>query len=189
MTFFPTIVSIDTSVHAWFVHLRTAEVSDLFYWITLLGNWQTVALISCGVCVYAIRKKRWHMLLPIFVSLATSSATVFMMKILVARPRPEASLIDMHDFSFPSGHAAVAVSLYGFFTYQIFLHTHRSHVRCGIVVLGTTIVLLIGVSRLYLGVHYVSDVVVGYCIGFVGMLLGLSIRHHTSHRKHDTHAR
>lgn len=51
--------------------------------------------------------------------------------------------------------------------------------------LGSAIVLLIGVSRLYLGVHYVSDVVVGYCIGTIGMLLGLCVQHRTPHRTHD----
>lgn len=178
------IGSIDTDMHAWFTHSRTPLMTDLFEHLTILANWQTVVLIAACVCVYLYQTDRIRQALPLLVSLASTATLIYTLKILVARPRPLDSLIDMRDFSFPSGHAGAAIALYGLMTYLLYTHLQSSQWRKAIFGIGIGIVFLIGVSRLYLGVHYLSDVVAGYGIGALGMGAGLYARHRT-----NTHGR
>lgn len=176
------IGSIDTELHAWFALSRTPLMTDLFEHLTMLANSQTVVLVAACICAYFYQKDRMRQVLPLLISLTSTATLIYTLKILVARPRPLDSLIDMQDFSFPSGHAGAAVALYGLMTYLLYTHLQCSRWRRAIAGIGIGIVLLIGVSRLYLGVHYLSDVVAGYTIGALGMGAGLYAQHKTNTR-------
>jgi undecaprenyl-diphosphatase len=82
------------------------------------------------------------------------------------RPAPVAGFIDAQQFSFPSGHAMVSAAFYFFLAYLVWRLVH-GHWR-GLLVAGLLLlVALIGLARLYLGVHYLSDVIAGYIVGFL----------------------
>ncbi len=169
---FSFVQTIDTIVHAWFAQLRTEELTEFFLHITQLGNWQTVAFATLYACVYLHFCKLPRTIVALLSSLSSSALAVYLIKILAQRPRPTDSLIELSDFSFPSGHAAVAVSLYGFLAYLFLLRNRSASTRVITFAVALTVVLLLGGSRLYLGVHYLSDVLVGYCIGCAGLLVG-----------------
>ncbi len=100
------------------------------------------------------------------------SAIDQLLKVLVHRPRPQGSrLVEAPGLSFPSGHSMAAMAFYG---YGIWL------VRCGVCGLPfgaaievalACVILAVGVSRVYLGVHYVSDVLGGFCLSFIWLIL------------------
>ncbi|MFZ1586333.1 MAG: phosphatase PAP2 family protein, partial [Saprospiraceae bacterium] len=78
-----------------------------------------------------------------------------------------------YSYSFPSGHSMAAVAFYGMIFYLI-IRNNLSH-RLFWFVAGIVFILLIGFSRIYLGVHFLTDVLAGYVLGLLWLLLGLSI--------------
>jgi undecaprenyl-diphosphatase len=99
---------------------------------------------------------------------------------LVARPRPEMwyqAYSEGPYWSFPSAHSALAVALYGYLIY-ILLQSRNTQTYRFIMYTFATIIPLIAFSRLYLGVHYLTDVLVGLVIGTVFLFLGRAIRNH-----------
>jgi undecaprenyl-diphosphatase len=80
-----------------------------------------------------------------------------------------------HSFSFPSGHATIAVAFYGFLAFLAMRGTKRWEKSVNICFAGIAVVLLIGFSRLYLGVHYLSDVWAGYLVGALWLIAGISM--------------
>jgi membrane-associated phospholipid phosphatase len=84
-----------------------------------------------------------------------------------ARPTPYFGLSAPHDYSFPSGHSLMSFCFYGTAAYLIGAHLKTLPMRIAVRVLAGVIVLLVGVSRIYLGVHYPSDVVAGFAAGLV----------------------
>ena len=95
---------------------------------------------------------------------------------LVGRERPmvEGSIID-HGYSFPSGHAMVGLTFYGFFTYLILKRIESPKLKYGIGVGMSVIIFLIGISRVILNAHYFSDVIGGFAIGFLLLYLCMTL--------------
>ena len=152
--------------------------------VTALGDdWVVLPLLA--VAVFFFYRKGWRLSATLLlVSTAGSVVLTTVLKALFRRARPE--LFDAgyqaSFYSFPSGHATVAVGLYGMLT-LILAYRLRGRARWAVAALGVIVVLLIGFSRLYLGVHYPTDIVAGYlaallwlvCVGAV-YALWLSIR-------------
>ena len=106
-----------------------------------------------------------------------SSLISFLSKLVVRRPRPSGPLIrvvtaDIRDTSFPSGHTVHYVTFWGFVTYLIFTLAESPLLRWGAVAVAAPVIALVGVSRVYLGHHWLSDVVASYLLGFA-YLIGL----------------
>ena len=126
-----------------------------------------------GVLVAAILRApcRPHVILAA-VNVGAISAIDQLLKVLVRRPRPQGfRLVEAQGLSFPSGHSMAAMAFYG---YGIWL------VRCGVCGLPfgaaievaiACVILAVGVSRVYLGVHYTSDVLGGFCLSFTWLIL------------------
>lgn len=110
------------------------------------------------------------------VALIGAVASDYYIKMIVGRARPAGLIqsVTESSFSFPSGHSVLAISFYGFIAFILYeLYPKRTK----IVMIGVTVViLLIGFSRLYLGVHFPSDVVAGYILGGLWLLAGIAIK-------------
>ncbi|MEK7681051.1 MAG: phosphatase PAP2 family protein [Patescibacteria group bacterium] len=155
-----------------FRHPLTVKV---FIWITFLGDAHVVAPLALGVCVlFWILKKRKY-IIPFAASLATSFFALTFLKEIWARPRPSGLLpvFFADSWSFPSGHAAMSITLYGFLIYFFWKIFKKWNHKINAAFVGLLLILAVGFSRIYLGVHYLSDVWAGYMVGV--MILSVSI--------------
>jgi undecaprenyl-diphosphatase len=171
-----TIVRVD----GWFVHWlaahRTPAGIRLFAGISLLGNWQ-LAVALLALVALLLWKHRRTAAMTLALACAGSEATVFLGKAGFGRPRPPAVLavVQELDASFPSGHANISVALYALGCYVLFRAARSRKAKRLWLALGCLLPLAIGFSRLYLGAHYLSDVLAGWAVGCWWSLLALGL--------------
>lgn len=164
---------IDMNVRNWFLLVRDDELILFFKLVTMLGNWQFIIPTTVILSIYFFYKKNLQRhLATLWVTIISAGIITFALKIFVARPRPIDGLLIENDFSFPSGHATIAMAFFGVLIYVVSTHTHSFRGRQICIFIAVTLIFLIGVSRLYLGVHYLSDILAGYLVGLFALLLG-----------------
>jgi undecaprenyl-diphosphatase len=156
--------ALATMLHSWATPLATT----VFAVITTLGSFVVVAL-GLLVSVFYAWRRQWLHLAAWLIALGGGEALNLVLKQLLARPRPSFAHPSLPGvgYSFPSGHAMAALIAYGMLTYFAILAVGTWRVRTGLACGAALLVLLIGFSRLYLGVHYFSDVIGGYAAGGV----------------------
>jgi undecaprenyl-diphosphatase len=154
---------LDRPINQLIVNLRTPFLNKVMFFITLTGSWQMVvfgSLLSVLLLI-AAQKRRYTLALL----LSNISALVFIniSKVIFSRVRPpiENALITEHGFAFPSGHSYFAVVFYGLLAYFWIRHLHQKLAKIIIFILGSGFIILLGFSRIYLGVHWTTDVVAG----------------------------
>jgi len=166
------LVSFDLAVASTLHDLATPALTTFFVFVTALGSLETIALVSLvGAVGFGVRRQ-WLHLTTWLVAVAGSAALNQLLKALFERPRPyfEHPLMLETSYSFPSGQAMESLVLYGMVTYFGVLAVSTWRTRTAIVFGAALLVLLIGFSRMYLGVHYFSDVVAGYAAGAYGLV-------------------
>lgn len=152
-----------------FVSNIRCDTLDFFMkFITSFGNTATIfvlLLVVCWLLVMMVRDKKLAFFF--FVSLVGNVLVNQGIKALVRRERPINSLIHVGGFSFPSGHAMVSMAFYGMLIYIFYKLVKNNILRRLLMVGSGLLVILIGFSRVYLGVHYFSDVMVGFAISLL----------------------
>jgi len=113
-----------------------------------------------------------------FFVLAISGLSNTALKLLINRAAPDVEhLVSVATLSFPSGHAMSAISFYGFLIYLIYNIKMKRIFKIGLITLFSIMIFLIGVSRIYLGVHFPSDVAGGYIAGFIWVIFCIVLFH------------
>jgi membrane-associated phospholipid phosphatase len=161
-----TVGAADFAVAGEVSAAATHPLTDLVLAITTLGATEVILLVTAiGLAVLA-SLRHWHGFLTLALSVAATEAVVHLVKVLVERPRPPAAdaLTQASGFSFPSGHAATAVAVYAVLS-LLFARRCCGGRRVALLLAGGAVVLAIGASRVYLGVHYPTDVLAGWLTG------------------------
>ena len=161
------LVRYDRAIADYLHGVATAPLTTFFLLVTALGSIETIALLALIVATILAKGRRWVYLATWIAAVGGSVALDRLLKELFARPRPffEHPLLVESSYSFPSGHAMVSLVVYGMLAYFAVLALESWRARTAVVFGAVLLVLLIGLSRLYLGVHYFSDVVAGYAAG------------------------
>ncbi len=148
--------------------ITNPAVFDLLYAVSSIGYAVPASIIIVVVLLILALLRRW--IEALFVALTIPEDVVATgVKSLVARPRPSAALVHvtthLTDPSFPSGHAVHFTVFYGFLAFMLAIAFRPSGWRNALIVVCIALIALVGVSRVYLGEHWTSDVIGGYLIG------------------------
>jgi undecaprenyl-diphosphatase len=147
------------------VHAHAAEpVTGWAFVVTALGSSLVLVGVALAAALGLALRGRWRSAVALIVAYVVTDATVAIAKLVVSRPRPDASLTEAGGFSFPSGHSAMSMAVYGCLAFAL-ARACRGVPRVACAVAGVVLVALIGLSRIYLGVHYPSDVLAGWITG------------------------
>ena len=113
--------------------------------------------------------------LSIFLNLAIVTTLNQLLKRILQRPRPtEYRIIEETGYSFPSGHSMISMAFYGYLIYLIYKHVKNKYIKWTLIALISILICSIGVSRIYLGVHYTSDVLGGFLISISYLVIYIS---------------
>ncbi len=140
--------------------------------ITNFGG--AIFLIVLTIVLFILIKNR-KIGLSIFSNLVIITVLNQLLKNILQRPRPtEYRIIEETGYSFPSGHSMISMAFYGYLIYLIYKYVKNKYVKWISIVLLSTLICSIGISRIYLGVHYTSDVLGGFLISISYLVIYIS---------------
>ena len=170
-----SIVSIDYFISAQMSLLRDSDVVGFFVLITSFASTPIAVLVVLFVAVNCWVKQQRYIIVGLLIATLVSTAFTSLLKYLFQRERPANSLLVVQTYSFPSGHATTAMALYGFIAYLLIRFHQNFAQKIRIFTIAILFILLIGLSRVVLNQHYLSDVLGGYLVGAFWLTLGISI--------------
>lgn len=141
--------------------------------ITNIGGVYGVFIITTFLLLFIKDNK---IRISIVANLVISTLLNQILKNILQRPRPtEYRIISANGYSFPSGHSMVNMAFYGYLIYLIYKHVNNKYLKWTLMVLLALLIILIGISRIYLGVHYTSDVLAGFLMGISYLIIFISV--------------
>ncbi|MBX0333977.1 phosphatase PAP2 family protein [Pontibacter sp. HSC-14F20] len=170
------VVHVDKAFTAFLFNMRSEWLSQTFYALTQLGTREAVFAVGGLATIVFLYNRRYTAVLAFWLTMAGTGLSVQYGKKFISRDRPtDVAFYPEHNFSFPSGHATTSIALWGILAYFGYRHLHRRRSRNIVLAGAGALILLIGFSRIYLGVHFLSDVLAGFLLGAMWVLLGISI--------------
>lgn len=165
--------NFDSKILQWTHSYESELVTDIAVGCTFFGSqiFLLPANIILGCIFLFINKKRQYAWKIAVVSLS-SSGFLFLVKYLVKRPRPDTPMLDaaLH-YSFPSGHTFTSITFFGMLAYFAARYIKNNYVNRSIIIACVVLVIFIAWSRVYLNVHYASDVIAGFCLGCLWLIM------------------
>lgn len=177
--------TFDSKVIAFIQGLESPILTTIMKVFTTIGSTKTVAVLCLIIMfvLYVVLKQRSECLLFIAAILGTNVLFISL-KFLIQRERPSLHrLIEETGYSFPSGHSTIAFALYGTILFLLWRHVQIRWKRAILTVMAAMMILSIGISRIYVGVHYPSDVLAGFLIAGFWITLVIGI-----HQKYQENA-
>jgi membrane-associated phospholipid phosphatase len=167
---------LDVEVARW---LRAHATPEVTRWMLLVTDLHSTIAVSCYAAIVAAAlawHRQWRHLATVFVCVAGGLTLNVLMKLAFHRARPvlDDPLLTLTSYSFPSGHVAGSTLMYGLIVAWTFTRTRRPLVRAAVVIVAAGAIALVAFTRMYLGVHYLSDVCAAFAEGVAWLALCLS---------------
>lgn len=157
---------MDTIIAQLIAQIQIKEFALIFLAVTYLGNILTIVSFSSFLTLFLFWRARYLEALVFVSGIIFAALLTQVLKLLIARPRPLISVLVVEpSFSFPSGHTLIAVVFYGFLLFLIWQNARKLWIKKIFGIIFPLLILTIGFSRIYLGVHWASDVLAGWLIG------------------------
>ncbi|MGG3448598.1 phosphatase PAP2 family protein [Domibacillus aminovorans] len=177
------IIQFDQTVISFIQGLESSMLTAIMKFFTFIGSTYSIVVLSLLVLffLYNVFKHRSELIL--FIAVVLGSNILFKsLKWFFHRARPDFHrLIEVGGYSFPSGHATNAITLYGILAFLLWRHIPVGWGRTLLIVISTMMMMMIGTSRIYLGVHYPTDIISGYLVG--GFWLTIAIWFYQRYQK------
>lgn len=165
----PQLAQVDRDVHHWAASNRNGGNTTFFMVTTHLGDPVILGVFVAAGALPLAMKRRWRWLAYLLFTTGTGGLLNVALKSLFARSRPDLAeaLRNAHGYSFPSGHAMGSTVVFGALAYLAFRVLTSWRTRTAAIAAATTIITCVALSRVYLGVHWVSDVGAGITAGLI----------------------
>ncbi len=163
---------IDTNAYSFIAdNIMNDSLTPILKVITELGG--VAFTVVAGVLIFIFCKKiRW------FVTFDLVGVTLInqLLKHIIRRPRPNIlRLVEESGYSFPSGHSMVSMTFYGIIIYLVYKNVNDKYLKWLLITLLSLLILAIGFSRVYVGVHYFTDVIGGFLLGLAYLVIYVNI--------------
>lgn len=151
--------------------IRNKGLTNFFKLFTHFGSMITVAILAVVMAI--ICKPIWVKIFAV-INVGVVAVFCFVVKHIVQRPRPEGiALIEETGFSFPSAHTMGSVVFYGFLIFLIWKYLKNKPLKITLTIVLSIFAIMIGYTRVYLGVHYFTDVLAGMCAGIAYLAVAI----------------
>jgi membrane-associated phospholipid phosphatase len=180
-----TMSTLDPFLGNWLLSKTTPTGSQVFSLITFLGSSLGISGGTAIIGLWLIKRKRWNQLVLLFMSVGGASLLNLALKNAFQRARPDyyRPFIDAAGFSFPSGHTMISTAFFGIIAYLVFITFRDQKFRNPVIIGCFVLSALIGFSRLYLGVHYLTDVLAGWAGGLAWLIVCILCSRLYDHKK------
>lgn len=162
---------LDKTIDAVLLKIHTHFLNQLMNIVTNIGNEITIAIITIAIVLFLIYKKEYVKNKMFVLAMALGGVGMEILKYIIKRPRPITMTIPETGYSFPSGHATVSMVLFGMLIVMFKDKIKNKTNRIFFISINVLLILAIGFSRLYFNVHYLTDVLGGYTLGLIAILL------------------
>jgi undecaprenyl-diphosphatase len=172
----PRLIRIDDQIMDKVISMRTPARTVWVRGITNLGSAPAYfILVPVSALILFLRGRKWNLAIEASIILLSSSFLNTGLKNIYSRPRPmnDLHLVAVDSYSYPSGHAMSAIVFYGFLIYLSWRLIKNTWIRIMLTLFNLILILGIGISRTYLGVHYPSDVLAGWSAGLGWLIICL----------------
>jgi len=163
---------IDNPYYKVVIHNET--LTSIFKFITDFGDFQYIIIISILLLIFYKKKED---LSNLYIVLIISTLLNRYLKLIFERPRPELThFVEEHSYSFPSGHSMAAMTFYGYIIYMVLKSNLNKKYKVALITILSLLILTIGYSRIYLNVHYISDVLAGFMFSIIILFTYIKIQ-------------
>jgi len=167
-----SVTIYDAGIGRWLLAHATEDSSEFFFAVTQLANLWVIGIGSLALSAWLFLRKQWSALIAVITSVGGGVLLNLLLKYMFLRQRPDFPNAFYHEsgYSFPSGHAMMSVLFYGMTAYILINMTKSWKWRVSFGIGALTLILLIGFSRMALGVHYLTDVLGGWSAGLTWLI-------------------
>lgn len=170
--------TLDSEIGMDIIEDRNPILTVFFRGITVLGGWMFSILFVAGVALLLlVLFKRWDMALWYSLTVALGSGVLNQfVKFIFQRPRPEIEhLVEQGGYSFPSGHSMGTVIMFGAVVFLVVRLAKNRTIKWAALAVAALLIFLVGLSRIYLGVHFPTDVIGGYSLGTAWLAASIGV--------------
>lgn len=162
----------DQKITDYVISYRSLRLTNYFIFVTHVGDiYGYLFVLIATVLLSLLVFKHWKYVVQITTVLMLSAVSNLILKRFIDRARPGIEhLVSVETLSYPSGHAMSAMAFYGFLIYLIYRFKMNIFLKVGIIIILIFLILSIGISRIYLGVHFPSDIAGGFIAGFIWVI-------------------
>jgi len=163
------VAGYDAAITKFVISFRTPQLNNILQFITNLGDLYGYIVITtiCSLFFY-FKFKNWHYVVQLIFVIIISGLSNLALKEVINRARPTAEhLVSVQTLSYPSGHAMSATAFYGFLIYLCYFLKINKYLKISLIFLCSFLIVAIGISRIYLGVHFPSDIAGGMIAGTI----------------------
>jgi len=173
------LIKLDLFINMAMPQIRNSFFTSLSILIDVIFDLVSMIIISILLSVFLLRRYCKKFALFFSMTILLDALVLLVLKDIIMRPRPLNGIISKTDFSFPSGHTADAVVFFGFLTYIIMRKSESRSIKGITISISSFMILLIGFSRIYLNVHWLTDVMGGFGLGLFILTGSILLKEYT----------